>query len=584
MRAILLAFTFLSIASFASADGFIAVGQSNGDGTINIHDGLTGSFIKSFQALGSSYSGGVWVATGDVDALGYDNVIVGTGPTANPRVAVYDWRLNAFVHTFPTLGAAFQGGARVSSADLNFDGYDDVIVGSGPGTEGVVKVFSGLNYAELASFTPFPGATGGLFVAATELGPGGLPRIIVSSGNSVGVFTAAGVLQSTFLAYVGYSGGVRVAAGDMDGDGVAEIVTGPATGGAAVQVFDGKTFSPQLSFTAFSAPYPNGVAVAAGDTDKNLLCGTAGSGGTVAQFDGSTGGFASLFKPFGAQYSSGLDVGYGNRLIGNTLEIQPITPNSGVPMTVWTADLKGHKSGTTPMSRLYAPGQVVSVTAPEKVGERWFERWSTPDHGDMPIGLRTVTVTMDTSRTLWAKYLGRCVLTIDSNEPSLPVTVYKVDKNGLANGATPFDRTYSEGSVISLNFPAALGANRYYDHFEIGGISYGAPRPAGVSLGNATSSIVKVVYATGSFLHVLSSQAQVPITVWTRDCKGLTSGTAPFDRLYRPEYQAALTAPGSANGKAFLYWDLNGTPQTPGKMTVKVNMSTDSIATAVYED
>ncbi len=43
-----------------------------------------------------------------------------------------------------------------------------------------------------------------------------------------------------FFAYdAGFSGGVNVAAGDLDGDGNAEIVTGAGAGGPAVKAFGG---------------------------------------------------------------------------------------------------------------------------------------------------------------------------------------------------------------------------------------------------------------------------------------------------------------------------------------------------------
>ena len=62
--------------------------------------------------------------------------------------------------------------------------------------------------------------------------------------SHVKVFSGAdrSVLHS-FLAYgLGFTGGVRVAAGDWDGDGRAEIVTAPGSGAAPhVKVFEGGT-------------------------------------------------------------------------------------------------------------------------------------------------------------------------------------------------------------------------------------------------------------------------------------------------------------------------------------------------------
>src|SRR5512133_4039514 len=57
-----------------------------------------------------------------------------------------------------------------------------------------------------------------------------------------------------FVAYApSFGGGVRVAVGDVNGDGVADIITGPGAGGGPnVKVFDGKTEAPLHSFFAFT--------------------------------------------------------------------------------------------------------------------------------------------------------------------------------------------------------------------------------------------------------------------------------------------------------------------------------------------
>jgi FG-GAP repeat len=72
-----------------------------------------------------------------------------------------------------------------------------------------------------------------------------------------------------FSPYPTYQNGVRVAVGDVNGDGRAEIVTAP--GGAAfteLKVFDGRTFRELKTLLPFKdASWWAGAFVATGDTN-----------------------------------------------------------------------------------------------------------------------------------------------------------------------------------------------------------------------------------------------------------------------------------------------------------------------------
>ena len=114
----------------------------------------------------------------------------------------------------------FQGGARVAAGDVNGDGIDDIITAAGPGAAPHVKVFDG----------------------------------------------ATGRLLLSFFAYApGYRGGVNVAAGDLNRDGFADIITSAGPGvGPHVKAFDGRTGAEVASFLAFAPGYVGGVNVALG--------------------------------------------------------------------------------------------------------------------------------------------------------------------------------------------------------------------------------------------------------------------------------------------------------------------------------
>src|SRR2546425_1179896 len=127
-----------------------------------------------------------------------------------------------------------------------------------------------------------PGAAGdvegdGRAEIITGGGPGG--------GPNVRVFRSGGRLVAGFIAYdPGFRGGVFVAAGDVDGDGRAEIITGAGPGGGPnVRVFRGDGTPLSTSFMAYDPGFRGGAFVAAGDVDGDrraeIITGAGPGGG-----------------------------------------------------------------------------------------------------------------------------------------------------------------------------------------------------------------------------------------------------------------------------------------------------------------
>jgi hypothetical protein len=85
------------------------------------------------------------------------------------------------------------------------------------------------------------------------------PAAIVAIGADAGnqpyvrvIDTATGQTKFSFLAYErSFRGGVRVATGDVNGDGVQDIITAPGPGGSPlIKVWDGTTGTLLRSFMA----------------------------------------------------------------------------------------------------------------------------------------------------------------------------------------------------------------------------------------------------------------------------------------------------------------------------------------------
>ena len=70
------------------------------------------------------------------------------------------------------------------------------------------------------------------------------------------------------------SGGVNVAAGDVDGDGTAEIVVGAGKGGPQVKMYEANGTDINPGFFAYEEDFHSGVNVAVGKinlTPKRIL-------------------------------------------------------------------------------------------------------------------------------------------------------------------------------------------------------------------------------------------------------------------------------------------------------------------------
>src|SRR5262249_6270337 len=93
-----------------------------------------------------------------------------------PEVKVYDVRTGALKLDFYAYDGSFTGGVRVAVADLNNDGYPDIITGTGPGTAPEVRAFDGRTSAMILDFYAYsPVFTGGIFVAAGDLNGDNIP-------------------------------------------------------------------------------------------------------------------------------------------------------------------------------------------------------------------------------------------------------------------------------------------------------------------------------------------------------------------------------------------------------------------------
>ncbi|MGD9689877.1 MAG: FG-GAP-like repeat-containing protein [Phycisphaerales bacterium] len=159
-------------------DVITGAGPGSPGGHIRVFDGTSNAVISSFFAFGPGFTGGVHVASGDVNGDGRDDIITGADAGGGPHVKVFDGATGGEIRSFFAYGTGFLGGVRVAAGDVNGDGFDDIITGAGAGGGPHVKVFDGATHAELHSFFAFPGFLGGVYVASGDVNGDGLDDII----------------------------------------------------------------------------------------------------------------------------------------------------------------------------------------------------------------------------------------------------------------------------------------------------------------------------------------------------------------------------------------------------------------------
>ncbi|MDQ3331664.1 MAG: cadherin domain-containing protein, partial [Planctomycetota bacterium] len=328
----------------------LAVGDVDGDGdveaivglpapysAVRVYDPTNGAILAAWNAYAATdpetgqadpaYQKGVYVAAGNIDGVGGDEVIVGPGGGGSPKVRVFSVNVSSSavtqVSSFAVFSTGWTGGVRVGSVDVNGDGQADVLAGVGnngatsdPAWRAYDAYDSNVGAQLAGGLGSGLGYTGGIYVAGGVIEVDGLPRRPAfvagqASGGQVTVIDAvSGAVRATFSPYSGYTGAIRVAFGDVNGDGVADVVTAAGSGHSPlVKVFDGTkladgpTLSLLNSFEAFASGFTGGVAIAVGDVDGDgksevAAVRTGATSPAVRIFNGMTGGLLNSYYAF----------------------------------------------------------------------------------------------------------------------------------------------------------------------------------------------------------------------------------------------------------------------------------------------
>jgi hypothetical protein len=264
-----------------------AEGDVNGDGTpdtiaitgpgiplrVTVINGLNGTtMVAPFDPFGGDFTGGGFVTTADFEGNGHFDFVVTADQGGGPRVSIFSVVNGQPVlkANFVTLDPDFRGGARAAAGDINGDGVPDLAISAGYAGGPRVEVLDGrklfttdgLNPADklIGDFFAFDqGLRNGAYVSIGDVngdglgdlilgaGPGGGPEVRVLSGKTLLTAGSAVALASPLADFfvagnMSDRDGVRVAAKDLDGDGKADVITGTGNGQSSlVRVYYGSS-------------------------------------------------------------------------------------------------------------------------------------------------------------------------------------------------------------------------------------------------------------------------------------------------------------------------------------------------------
>ena len=269
----------------------LVIGASAGsDPFVMVIDPNTNRESFRFMPFEQSFRGGVSVAVGDLLGDATPDIAVAAASNGGPRVAIYDGATGKVAQDFFVYEPSFNGGVSLAIGDIDDDGNNDLITGAGTSGGPRVVVIDVATGNTIRDFFAFEDSfRGGVNVGSGDVNgngiddiivgtlAGGAPRVTAFEGDDTG-----NPLLNFFAFDSKFRDGVNVSTVDLNDDGVDDIITGAGTGGAPhVRVISGVDGAELENFFAFDPSGRGGARVAAVDTNGDgdgdtLVVGTPG--------------------------------------------------------------------------------------------------------------------------------------------------------------------------------------------------------------------------------------------------------------------------------------------------------------------
>ena len=234
--------------------------------------------LARFEAFDSGATGGVSVASSQIDGSTADNIIVGSGPGILSEVKVYRTKLPGSPGTAPELFSSFnpylddRNGVSVASGFVDFaTGRYSIVTAPGPGSVAQVKVFN------FSLMKPIDKARKKL-EGAEQCEPGENKPSVTNAFMPFGMGYRGGMSLATGWLAGSLGGAERIVVGQLSGPGEVKVYSsgsrlqgGPAIYLASAEHSPIPIFTEMASFTPFEGGSGVNVATTSTTTGADLL-------------------------------------------------------------------------------------------------------------------------------------------------------------------------------------------------------------------------------------------------------------------------------------------------------------------------
>lgn len=174
----------------------------------------TGSIVKQFTAYGGSVKGGFHVVAGDVNTDGTVDVIISPGPGNAPQIAMFKGN-GSLIGRVNAYSSSFRGGVLVSVGDVNANLINELVVTPESQAAARVRVltYKGVQISQFYAYANTSRGSFSTFVADVDMD--GFREIVIAPvaglGPQIKVFNYLGTAEKAFNIYAtSFRGGLNI--------------------------------------------------------------------------------------------------------------------------------------------------------------------------------------------------------------------------------------------------------------------------------------------------------------------------------------------------------------------------------------